>query len=121
MGISSLKDYVKIVSTSQIKMEWISYNFYNKLYRVQEDHLGNKELRHKVFNFLPKLPKIDNHQYENIITYIDKIYKESFNKFIYFLWIVKSIVPMIQGIFKSIFIVSKKNAKSIGQCKFVRV
>jgi hypothetical protein len=31
-----------------------------------------------------KLPKIDNHQDESIIAYIDKIYKESFNKFIYF-------------------------------------
>jgi len=39
-----------------------------------------------------KLPKTKNHQDENIIAYIDKIYKESFNKFIYFRWIAKSIV-----------------------------
>jgi hypothetical protein len=31
-----------------------------------------------------KLPKTKNHQDENIIAYIEKIYKESFNKFIYF-------------------------------------
>jgi hypothetical protein len=31
-----------------------------------------------------KLPKTKNHQDENIIAYIDKTYKESFNKFIYF-------------------------------------
>jgi predicted nucleotide-binding protein (sugar kinase/HSP70/actin superfamily) len=53
MGISTLKDDVKVVTTNQIKMEWICYNFYNKLYKAQEDHFGNKKLRHKVFNFLP--------------------------------------------------------------------
>ncbi len=42
VGISTLKDYVRTVSTSQIKMEWICYNFYNKFYRVQEDYFGNK-------------------------------------------------------------------------------
>ncbi len=31
-----------------------------------------------------ELPKTKNHQDESIIAYIDKIYKESFNKFIYF-------------------------------------
>ncbi len=54
-----------------------------------------------------KLPKIENHQDENIITYIDKIYKESFSKFIYFRWIAKSIVPVVG-----------KNARIVGQCKF---
>jgi hypothetical protein len=41
------------------------------------------------------LPKIENHQDESIIACIDKIYKESFNKFIDFCWITKSIVPAI--------------------------
>ncbi len=44
VGISTLKDDVRIITTSQIKMEWICYNFYNKLYKAQEDHFGNKEL-----------------------------------------------------------------------------
>ncbi len=44
------------------------------------------------------LPKIENHQDDNTITCIDKIYKESFNKFIDFHWIVKSIVPTIRKI-----------------------
>jgi predicted nucleotide-binding protein (sugar kinase/HSP70/actin superfamily) len=34
-------------------MEWICYNFYNKFYKVQEYHFGNKKLWHKVFDFLP--------------------------------------------------------------------
>jgi predicted nucleotide-binding protein (sugar kinase/HSP70/actin superfamily) len=34
-------------------MEWICYNFYNKLYKTQVYHFGNKELQHKVFNFFP--------------------------------------------------------------------
>jgi len=53
VGVSTLNDDVKVVTTSQIKMEWICYNFYNKLYKAQEDHFGNKELRHKVFDFFP--------------------------------------------------------------------
>jgi hypothetical protein len=43
-----------------------------------------------------ELPKTKNHQDENIIAFIDKIYKESFNKFIYFHWIVKSVVLVIK-------------------------
>jgi hypothetical protein len=31
-----------------------------------------------------ELPEIENHKDDSIITYIDKIYKESFIKFIYF-------------------------------------
>ncbi len=42
-----------------------------------------------------ELPKTKYHQDENIIAYIDKIYKESFSKFIYFHWITKSIVPIV--------------------------
>jgi hypothetical protein len=57
-----------------------------------------------------KLPKTKNHQDESIIAYIDKIYKESFNKFIYFQWIAKSIVLVVRN-----------NAKLVGQCKFARV
>jgi hypothetical protein len=57
-----------------------------------------------------ELPEIENHQDESIITYIDKIYKESFSKFIYFRWIVKLVVPIIG-----------KSAKTVGQCKFPRV
>ncbi len=53
VGISTLKDDVRTVTTSQIKMEWICYNFYNKFYKVQEYHFGNKKLWHKVFDFLP--------------------------------------------------------------------
>ncbi len=56
-----------------------------------------------------KLPKIENHQDDSIITYIDKIYKESFSKFIYFRWIAKSGVPVVG-----------KNAKAVGQCRFPR-
>jgi hypothetical protein len=35
-------------------MEWICYNFYNKFYKAQKYHFGNKELWHKVFDFLHK-------------------------------------------------------------------
>jgi hypothetical protein len=42
-----------------------------------------------------ELPKTLNHQDENIIAYTDKIYKESFSKFIYFCWIVKLVVLVI--------------------------
>jgi hypothetical protein len=38
------------------------------------------------------LPQIENHQDDNIIACINKIYNESFNKFIDFCWIAKSIV-----------------------------
>jgi predicted nucleotide-binding protein (sugar kinase/HSP70/actin superfamily) len=44
VGISTLKDDVKVVTTNQIKMEWICYNFYNKLYKTQKYHLGNEKL-----------------------------------------------------------------------------
>jgi hypothetical protein len=56
-----------------------------------------------------ELPKIENHQDESIIAYIDKIYKESFSKFIYFRWIVKLVVLVVG-----------KNEKIMGQCKFSR-
>ncbi len=42
-----------------------------------------------------ELPKTKNHQDENIIAYIENIYKESFNKFIHFEWIAKLVVPII--------------------------
>jgi len=48
-----------------------------------------------------KLPKTKNHQDESIIAYINKIYKESFKKFIYFRWIVKSVNPIIRKIAKT--------------------
>jgi hypothetical protein len=51
-----------------------------------------------------ELSKIENHQDKSIIAYIDKIYKESFNKFIYFCWIAKSIVLVVG-----------KSAKTMGQ------
>ncbi len=41
------------------------------------------------------LPKIENHQDDNIIACIDKIYNESFNKFIDFCWIAKFVVLAI--------------------------
>jgi len=41
------------------------------------------------------LPKIENHQDESTIACIDKIYKESFSKFIDFCWITKFIVPTV--------------------------
>ncbi len=53
------------------------------------------------------LPKIQNHQDENTITCMDKIYKESFNKFIDFHWIVKYVVLAI-----------KKIVTTMRQCKF---
>jgi len=34
IGISTLKDDVGVIATSQIKMERICYNFYNKLYKA---------------------------------------------------------------------------------------
>ncbi len=54
-----------------------------------------------------ELPKIENHQDESMIAYIDKIYKESFNKFIYFCWIV-------------VILVVRKSAKIVGHCIFLR-
>jgi hypothetical protein len=36
-----------------------------------------------------ELSKTENHQGKDIITYIDKTYKESFSKYIYFCWIVE--------------------------------
>jgi hypothetical protein len=53
------------------------------------------------------LPKIEHHQDESIIAYIDKIYKASFKKFIYFHWIMKLIIPIV-----------RKSAKIVGQHKF---
>ncbi len=41
------------------------------------------------------LPKIENHQDENTIACIDKIYKENFNKFMDFCWITKFVVPLV--------------------------
>jgi uncharacterized radical SAM superfamily Fe-S cluster-containing enzyme len=43
-----------------------------------------KEVLQIVKENMLELPKTENHQDESIIAYIDKIYKESFNKFIYF-------------------------------------
>ncbi len=54
-----------------------------------------------------ELSKTNNDQDKSIIAYIDIIYKESFNKFIYFRWIAKSIVPVVG-----------KSAKIVGQRKF---
>ncbi len=55
------------------------------------------------------LPKIENHQNEKTIACIDKIYKESFNKLIYFCWIAKSIVLAV-GKIQTI----------VQQCEFLR-
>jgi hypothetical protein len=41
------------------------------------------------------LPKIENHQDESTIACVDKIYKESFSKFIDFCCITKSIILAI--------------------------
>jgi hypothetical protein len=41
------------------------------------------------------LLKIDNHQDDNTIAFIDKIYKESFSKFIDFCWIAKFVILAI--------------------------
>jgi hypothetical protein len=56
-----------------------------------------------------ELSKTNNHQDNNIVTYIDNIYKESFSKFIYFRWITKSIVPVVG-----------KSVKIVGHRKFPR-
>jgi hypothetical protein len=53
------------------------------------------------------LPKIENHQDESIIACIDKIYKESFSKFIDFCWIAKFVVPIV-----------KKITTTVQQCRF---
>jgi len=53
------------------------------------------------------LPKIENHQDESIIACIDKIYKESFSKFIDFCWIAKFVVPIV-----------KKTTTIVQQCRF---
>jgi hypothetical protein len=42
--IFTLKDDIKVIITSQIKMEEICYNFYIKLYKTQKDHFGNEKL-----------------------------------------------------------------------------
>jgi len=57
-----------------------------------------------------RLPKIKNHQDDSTITCIDNIYKESFNKFIIFHWIVKFIVPIVGKI-----------VTIMRQCKFPKV
>jgi retron-type reverse transcriptase len=44
------------------------------------------------------LPKTKNHQDDSTIACIDKIYKESFSKFIDFCWIVKYVVPVVKKI-----------------------
>ncbi len=56
-----------------------------------------------------QVPKTENRQDESIIAYIDNIYKGSFSKFIYFCWIVKSVVLVVG-----------KNAKTMGQHRFPR-
>jgi hypothetical protein len=55
------------------------------------------------------LPKTKHHQDERIIAYIDKIYKASFNKFIYFHRIIKLVIPIV-----------RKSAKIVGQHKFLK-
>jgi hypothetical protein len=56
-----------------------------------------------------QLPKIEYHQDDSIIIYIDKIYKESFSKFIYFCWITKLVVPIVG-----------KNVETVGQHRFLK-
>ncbi len=60
------------------------------------------------------LPKIESHQDENIIACIDKIYKESFNKFINFCWIAKFVVFAIGKIVPTMW--HRKFPKAKTQC-----
>jgi hypothetical protein len=61
-----------------------------------------------------ELPKIEYHQDDNIITYIDKIYKESFSKFIYFCWITKS-----EGLHRSLKAQAQCITRYIPTSKFI--
>jgi len=54
-----------------------------------------------------ELSKTNNHQDKSIIAYINNIYKEILSKFIYFHWIVKSIVHGV-----------RKCAKTVGHYRF---
>jgi hypothetical protein len=82
---------VSIILVKEEKIELLS--------KVKEETIKLFSKGKKVLQIVKKkmleLPKIENHQDENIITYIDKTYKESFNKFVYFRWITKSIVLII--------------------------
>ncbi len=77
-----LKESIEISNTlvKEEKIELLS-----KM-KAETIELPNK--RKKVLQIVKKeileLSKTNNHQDENIIAYIDKIYKESFNKFICF-------------------------------------
>jgi hypothetical protein len=57
-----------------------------------------------------ELSKTENHQDKSIIAHIDKIYKESFSKFIYFHCIPRSIVLVVGN-----------NAKPVGQADFLKL
>jgi hypothetical protein len=71
---------ISIILVKEVKIELLS--------KVKEETIKLLNKGKKVLQIVKeemlKLPKIKNHQDENIIAYIDKIYKESFNKFIYF-------------------------------------
>jgi len=71
---------ISIILVKEVKIELLS--------KVKEETTKLLSKGKKVLQIVKeemlKLPKIKNHQDEDIIAYIDKIYKESFNKFIYF-------------------------------------
>jgi hypothetical protein len=71
---------ISIILIKEVKIELLS--------KVKEETIKllskGKKVLQIVKEEMSKLPKIKNHQDDNIIAYIDKIYKESFNKFIYF-------------------------------------
>jgi hypothetical protein len=81
--------------------------------KEETKELQSRKKENKMLQILKEetlgLPKTKHHQDESIITYIDKIYKASFNKFIYFHWILKLVV-LIVG----------KSAKTMGQHTFLR-
>jgi len=82
---------------SKVKEE--SIDLLNKR-KEEMKELQNKFKKYPILHMKVKeenigLPKIENHQDENKIACIDKIYGESFSKFMDFCWIAKFVVPLI--------------------------
>jgi hypothetical protein len=96
------EEKIKLLSKVEEKIIKLPNNRKEKTKKLQSKRKENIMLQ-IVKEETIELPKTKYHQDENIIAYIDKIYKESFNKFIYFHWIAKSIVPIVG-----------KSAKTVG-------
>jgi hypothetical protein len=93
------KESILIKDELPRKMKEESIDLPNKG-KEETRELQNKLKKYRILHIKVKedniwLPKIHNHQDENTIACIDRIYKESFRKFMEFHWIAKFVVPLV--------------------------